>query len=103
MINHFKVVISSRAQDDLAECVGFVLKASKEAAYTLARDIYALIEGLETFPEKNPLFAMPKSFPHPIRKQVINKRYIALYSTEGDYVVVYRVLDARRKFDGLVL
>lgn len=99
----FKVVISSTAQSDLAECVGFVLNVSKESAYNLANDIYSSLESLKDFPEKYPIFTMPKSFPYQIRKQVINKRYIALYSIEGDRVIVYRILDARRRFDGRIL
>lgn len=99
----FKIIISSRAQDDLAECVGFVLNVSLEAARNLADEIYASIETLKAFPEKNPLFGMPKSFPLPIRKLVINKRYIVLYSADGNEVVVYRVLDARRRFDGRII
>ena len=99
----FKVILSSTAQSDLAECVAFVLNVSKEAAYNLANEIYASIESLKDFPEKNPLFNMPKSFPYQIRKQVISSRYIALYSVEGDCVIIYRILDARRRFDGRVL
>ena len=52
----FKVVISSIAQSDLAECVGFVLNVSKESAYNLANDIYSSLESLKDFPEKYPIF-----------------------------------------------
>ena len=98
----FKIVISSKAQSDIAECVGFVLNVSKEAACTLANSLYLSIESLETYPERNAIFEMPKSFPFTIRKLVINKRYLALYSVEGDKVVVYRIIDCRRKFDHLI-
>lgn len=45
---------------------------------------------------------MPKSFPFAIRKLVMNQRYLALYAVEGDKVVIYRILDSRRKFDHLI-
>lgn len=98
----YKIIVSSKAQSDLAECIGFVLNVSKEAAYSLADDIYSSIKLLETFPERNAIFEMPKSFPFTIRKLVINKRYLTLYAVEGDKVVVYRILDSRRKFDHLI-
>ena len=98
----FKIIISSKAQSDLAECVAFVSNVSKEAAYSLVDDIYSSIESLRTFPERNSIFEMPKSFPFIIRKLVINKRYIALYAIENNEVVIYRILDSRRKFDYLL-
>lgn len=97
-----KIIIASKAQSDLSECVGFVLNVSKESAYTLANDIFSSIESLKTFPERNPIFEMPNSFPFTIRKFVINKRYIALYAIEDNAVVMYRILDSRRKFDYLI-
>ena len=98
----YKILISSKAQSDLSNCVAFVLNVSKEAAISLANDIYAAIGSLTTFPERNPIFEMPKPFPFTIRKQIINNRYIALYTIENNNVVVYRIIDARRKFDYLV-
>jgi len=97
-----KIIITSKAQSDLSACVGFVLNVSKESAYTLANDIFFSIESLKTFPERNPIFEMPTSFPFTIRKFVINKRYIVLYAIEDNAVVIYRILDSRRKFDYLL-
>lgn len=101
-MDSFKVVITSKAQSDLSECVSFVLNVSKEAALTLANDIYSSIESLQKLPERNAIFEMPKSFPFILRKLVINKRYLALYSVEENKVVVYRILDSRRKFEHLI-
>ena len=101
-MEQFNIVITSKAQSDLSECVNFVLKVSKEAAINLTNEIYDCLESLNTFPERNPIFEMPKSFPFIIRKQVINKRYVALYSIEDNNIVIYRILDTRRKFDYLI-
>lgn len=98
----YKIVITSKGQSDLAECVSFVLRVSKEAALSLANDLYSSIQSLETFPERNAIFEMPKSFPFTIRKLIVNRRYMALYSVETDKVIVYRILDSRRKFDHLL-
>ncbi len=101
-MKEFEIIITSKAQSDLAECVSFVLNASKEEAIKLTNDIYFSLESLNTFPERNPIFEMPKSFPYTVRKILINKCYLALYSIEDDKVVVYRILDVRRNFDYLI-
>ena len=94
--------MTSKAQSDFAECVGFVLNVSKEAAHKLADNIFSSILSLQTFPERNAIFEMPKSFPFVVRKLIIAKRYIVLYVVEEKQVVVYRVLDSRRKFNYLI-
>lgn len=101
-MDKYQVLISHKAQLDLTECISFVLRVSVESASKLADDIYSTIQSLETFPERNPIFEMPKTFPFQIRKQVICNRYIALYAIENNNVVVHRILDSRRKFDFLL-
>ena len=101
-MDSFDIKITSKAQSDLSECISFVLHVSSDAAIDLLNDFYSSIHSLEKFPERNPIFEMPKSFPVIIRKHVINNRYIALYSVENNTIVVYRVIDSRRKFDYLI-
>lgn len=101
-MDSYKIIITSKAQTDLSSCVAFVLNVSKEAAFNLANDIYASIQSLTNFPEKNPVFEMPKPFPFTIRKQIVNKRYVLLYAIENSNIVIYRILDSRRKFDYLL-
>lgn len=96
------VVISSKAQSDISECVSFVLNVSKEAAINLANQIFDSIKSLELFPERNPTFNMPKQIPFTVRKHIVNARYIILYSCDNDIIIIYRVLDARRDFNSLI-
>ena len=99
----FEIVITSKAQSDLAECVGFVLNVSKEAAHAFANDIYSSIESLRVFPERNAVFETSKTLHFTVRKLIINKRYVAFYAVKDGKVVVYRILDSRRKLESLVL
>ena len=101
-MDKFNVIITKKAQADLSDCISFVLKVSKEAAIKLSDDIYVAIESLDILPERNPIFEMPKAFPFVVRKQIINKRYIVLYTVEGNDVVIYRIIDSRRKFNYLL-
>ena len=102
MADNYKIYISKRANDDLAEHLSFVNRVSLNAAINLHSCIYSAINSLTMFPERNPIFNMPKAFPFITRKLVINGRYIAIYAIEQDTVVVYRILDARKNFESLV-
>ena len=101
-MNQYSVVWSAKALSDLAECVQFVLNVSKKAALDLREETFTNSKNLELFPEKNPIFEMPKSFPFVLRKQVISKRYILLYSIENEKVVIYRMIDCRRQYNSLL-
>ena len=101
-MDNYAIIISSKAQSGLASCVSFALNVSKEAVINLIDDIYASIQSLDVFPERHPVFEMPKPFPFEIRKLVVNQRYVVLYAIEQRKVVVYRILDSRRKLDYLI-
>ena len=101
-MQNYNIFVTSKAQMDLATYVGFVLQVSKDAALSLANDFEQLMNSLRTYPERNPSFQTPRSFPFDVRKQIVNGRYIILYSIEKTNVVVYRILDSRRKFDQLL-
>lgn len=98
----YSVVWTSNALSDLSSCVSFVLKVSKEAARELKNAFSLVSESLAFFPEKNPVFPTPKGFPFILRKQVVNNRYLVLYSVEEDKIVIYRVIDVRRNFQQLL-
>ena len=69
-MERFKVIVSIRAQSDIAECVNFVKNISIEAAHQLIGELYSSFAALDVFPEKNPVFEMPKAFPCILRKQI---------------------------------
>ena len=98
----YKVEWSSKAVSDLTEHVLFLRKVSKDASSALSADIVAVGLSLSSFPERFPEFPMPSNFPIAIRKCVVNGRYIILYGIVNTSVMIYRILDARKKFDGLV-
>lgn len=98
----YKIIVSSKAQSDISEHIAFLKKASEKAAKELAKNIFSSLESLSIYPERNPIFEMPKTFNFTIRKFLISNRYIALYSAEKEIVVIHRILDARRKFNNLI-
>ncbi len=101
-MNKYKVVITSKALEDLKNCVSFVMNVSREAAQKLQNDLFDSFRSLESFPEKHPIFEMIKSFPLIVRKKVVNQRYVVLFSIKENEILIFRILDVRRKFEGLL-
>ena len=93
---------SPKAASDLGEHVALQKRVSVDAASSISSKIIASGESLSTFPERFEEFRMPRNFPFAVRKCVVDGRYIFLYAVKEDSVVIYRVLDARRKFGGLL-
>ena len=102
-MDQFKIDVTTKAHEDIADCVFFVMRVSKEAALALTTTIYSSLATLNSFPERNPVFEMPKHFPFIVRKHIIDKRYVALYSIEKDKVIIYRVIDTRKKCEYLLV
>ena len=99
---NYRIEWSSKSVSDLAEHVSFQRRVSVDAAATLSANIISAALSLSSFPERFPEFAMLKNFPVAIRKCVVDSRYIILYGIADDTIMIYRILDARRKFDGLL-
>lgn len=98
----YHVEWSAKSVSDLSEHVAFLKKVSKEAAKKMSSAIVSMADSLAEFPERCPEFSMLCNFPVPIRKCIVDGRYILLFGVRADSVMIYRVLDARRSFDGLL-
>ena len=98
----YRVEWSATSVSDLSEHVAFLKKVSQEAATKITATIISMAESLAEFPERCPEFSMPHNFPVPIRKCVVESRYNLLFGVHERSIMIYRVLDARRNFDGLL-
>ena len=101
-MDNYKVNLLYKAQQDLSEIIQFVLNVSKDDAIILKKELYDSLETLTNYPERNPVFEMVSSFPYIVRKQIVSNRYIILYSVVLDQIYIYRIIDARRGFDGII-
>ena len=97
----YEIIISSKANEDILSCIGFVKNVSLQAAKELFDNLFAFIDSLETFPERNPIFEMPQNTNHEIRKGIVDKKYIVLYEIDKK-VIVHRVIDSRKGFEQLI-
>ena len=98
----YRIEWSSKSLGDLSAHAAFLKRVSAEAAKTTLSAIIAKGDSLAQFPERCAEFPMPGHFPVVIRKCVVDGRYVILFGVCEDAVMIFRVLDARRKFDGLL-
>ena len=99
---NYRVEWSTKSVSDLSEHVAFLNKASEETARRLVDTITSAADSLAEFPERCPEFSMLRNFPVPIRKCVVDGRYVLLFGAHKEFVMIYRILDARRNLDGLL-
>ncbi len=100
----YRVEWSAKAASDLGEHVAFQRQVSEIAAEGVLSKVLSAGDSLTLFPERFPEFSMPTNFPVVVRKCIVEGRYILLYGIQKDNVVkIYRVLDARRRFSGLLV
>lgn len=98
----YRVEWSAKSVGDLGEHVAFLKKVSADAARKMSVAVISMANSLAEFPERCPEFSMPRNFPVSIRKCVVDGRYILLFGVYEGSVMIYRVLDVRRNFDGLL-
>jgi len=98
----YRVEWSAKSVSDLSEHVAFPKRVSKETTKKISSTIVSMANSLAEFPERCPEFSMLRNFPVPIRKCIVDGRYILLFGVRADSVTIYRVLDARRSFSGLL-
>ena len=101
-MEEYGICWTTQAQTDFITCLSFVMFASKEAADNLKKDLSNAILSLKTFPERYPVFEMPKYAIITMRKLIVNKRYVILYSIEDENIFIYRIIDSRRNFERLI-
>ena len=98
----YRVEWLPKSVSDLSDRAAFLRKVSLQTAKTTVSTIIAAADALAQFPERYPEFEMPHNFPISIRKCVVESRYILLFGVMDESVTIYRVLDGRRRFDGLL-
>ena len=101
-MEEFEIVWLVNAINDVSEHISFIMTVNVDSALELRNHIKEAVDGLKKFPERHPLFDMPKSFPVEVRKAVIEKRYLFIYTIEAGQIIIYRVLDARKGFEYII-
>jgi len=100
-IANYNVVISDAALAMLDSHVGFLARASKQAATNLMDAVLDDIASLSRFPERFPLFESTFIPDGRYRKMLSAKRYLILYEIDGNDVCVDYIVDCRQDYEWL--
>lgn len=98
----YKIIISDRSRQMLAEHLAFLAQVSLPSARGLQSDFLAAIRSLATMPERFPvLYAhhIPRGKYH---KMTVEKRYLVLFQIREDVVYVDFIIDGRQDYQWLI-
>ena len=102
-MKEYKIEWSNKARIDLQNHFSFILNVSYESAETFIKNMHQSISSLKLLPQRFPLFQMTNIISTiEFRKLVVDGRYIVIYAVYSDSIKIYRILDARKKFDTLI-
>ena len=99
----YEVLWTERAEDDLDAIVSYVAGAlgSPRAASDLLDGFDALAEALSATPEMRAVSATPALARRGLRAYPVGG-YVALYSFDGERVVIFRVVHQRQDYARLI-
>lgn len=98
----YKVIVSDRAKEMLAEHMRFLAQADKKAAVKRKKDIISAIRSLDHTPNRYPFFNEPYIPHNKYHKMFVQNWYIVLYQIKDDTVFVDFIVDCRQEFNWLI-
>lgn len=100
--NQFKVFISDRSRQMLADHILFLAQESPSAAHETKNELIKSINSLCTFPERFPFLNEEFIPQNKYHKMVVNKRYLIIYQIKDQTVYVDYILDCRQDYRWLL-
>lgn len=98
----YKVIVSDRARQMLANHVRFVAQKSPIAARKIKSDLVGAIRSLHQMPERFPFLEAEFIPPNKYHKMFVEKRYLILYQVKDQIVYVDYIIDCRQDYGWLV-
>lgn len=95
----YAIVISTGANDRMAEHFEFLGQVNEQAAYRLLDKLIEDIQTLEERPNRNPAYTRPYTPPGKYRYLLSAKRYRIVYTIENETVYVDDIQDCRQDDD----
>ena len=89
----YKIFISKRARKAINSHIEFLARINIEASQKLFNKFLEKISSLDFMPTRGQIL---KAFNKNIRKLVINKRFLILYSIVKEDIHIYSIVDTRR-------
>ena len=98
---HYKVIVSDRARQMLADHVHFLAQKSPAAARMLKNDLMDAIRSLHQTPERFPFLFAEFIPPNKYHKMFVEKYYLILYQIKDQTVFVDYIVDCRQDYGWL--
>ena len=97
-IPQYKVIVSDRARQMLAEHVRFMTQQSPYAARKVKNDIIEAIRSLAKMPERYPFLAAELIPLNKYHKMFVENWYLVLYQIKDQTVYVDYIVDCRQDY-----
>ena len=97
----YRVIVSERAKQMLAENLRFAAKAGKANAHKTRQRLIAAMRSLETMPNRYPFFQEAYIPANRYHKMFVEKWYLILYQIQDDTVLVDYIIDGRKDYTWL--
>ncbi len=98
----YKVIISERAKQGLAEQVRFLALVNKVAAKKLKARLVAELRSLADMPQRYPFFNEQYIPANKYHKLYVDNWYLVLYQIRDDTVYVDWIVDCRQDYQWLI-
>ncbi len=98
----YKVIISDRARQMLANHVRFLAQKSPSAARKVKNELMDAIRSLHQMPECFPFLKAEFIPPNKYHKMFVEKWYLILYQIKDQTVYVDYIVDCRQDYEWLV-
>ena len=90
----YNVIVLSSAHKDIDDIYNFCNNISINYALKVRSKIRQAIQSLKYFPIINPFYAVLGN--EILRKHIVYKRYLIIFSVIGQTIVVFHIIDGRR-------
>ena len=98
----YKVIVSDRARQMLAEHVRFLAQKSPVAARRTKNELIDAIRSLSTLPERCPFLNVEFIPVNKFHKIFVEKWYLILYQVKNQTVYVEYIVDCRQDYGWLI-
>lgn len=99
---HYKVIVSDRSRQMLANHVRFLAQNSPSAARKVKNELMEAIRSLHKMPERCPFLEAELIPPNKYHKIFVQKWYLILYQIKDQTVYVDYIVDCRQDYRWLV-
>lgn len=96
-MSNYEVVMSRQTLITLKRNIRFLRKFSIPYSKKIESKINSSIKDLKSFPNINPI--LKKTYKNVYRKVIVERRYLVVYTTKQQKVLIYYILDGRQAYD----